>query len=90
MFADWSSLKSLIPPVRVVADLLVRNGTIFTSDTSLPFSDSMAIRNGRILKVGSFSTLKVLHFTLLFDSSVFNVIRAVLVLMIFTCMNLEV
>ncbi|KFK34823.1 hypothetical protein AALP_AA5G197600 [Arabis alpina] len=55
----WSSLKSLIPPVRVVADLVVRNGTIFTSDdTSFPFSDSMAIRNGRILKVGNFSTLK--------------------------------
>ncbi|CAH2064021.1 unnamed protein product [Thlaspi arvense] len=54
----WSTLKSLIPPVRIVADLLVRNGTIFTSDSTLPFADSMAIRNGRILKVGSFSTLK--------------------------------
>ncbi|CAA7060402.1 unnamed protein product [Microthlaspi erraticum] len=54
----WSTLTSLIPPVRVVADLLVRNGTIFTSDTTLPFADSMAIRNGRILKVGNFSTLK--------------------------------
>lgn len=54
----WSTLTSLIPPVRVVADLLVTNGTIFTSDKSLPFADSMAIRNGRILKVGSFTTLK--------------------------------
>ncbi|XP_010427387.1 PREDICTED: uncharacterized protein LOC104712233 [Camelina sativa] len=50
------SLKSLLTPP--VADLLVRNGTIFTSDSSLPFADSMAICNGRILKVGSFSTLK--------------------------------
>ncbi|CAL9246222.1 unnamed protein product [Arabidopsis halleri] len=54
----WSTLKSLTPPVGIVADLLVRNGTIFTSDSSLPFADSMAIRNGRILKVGSFATLK--------------------------------
>lgn len=61
---DWSTLKSLKPPVGIVADLLVRNGTIFTSDTSLPFADSMAIRNGRILKVGSFATLKVLNFFL--------------------------
>ncbi|KAF2604505.1 hypothetical protein F2Q70_00026729 [Brassica cretica] len=58
LFADWSTLTSLKPPVRVVADLLVTNGTIFTSDKSLPFADSMAIRNGRILKVGSFTTLK--------------------------------
>ncbi|VYS60527.1 unnamed protein product [Arabidopsis thaliana] len=54
----WSTLKSLIPPAGIVADLLVTNGTIFTSDSSLPFADSMAIRNGRILKVGSFATLK--------------------------------
>ncbi|ESQ44865.1 hypothetical protein EUTSA_v10010237mg [Eutrema salsugineum] len=54
----WSTLTSLIPPVNIVADLLVRNGTIFTSDSALTFADSMAIRNGRILKVGSFSTLK--------------------------------
>ncbi|KAJ0245808.1 Protein LONG AFTER FAR-RED 3 [Hirschfeldia incana] len=54
----WSTLTSLIPPVRVVADLLVTNGTIFTSDASSPFADSMAIRNGRVLKVGSFTTLK--------------------------------
>jgi hypothetical protein len=58
----WSTLKSLTPPAGIVADLLVTNGTIFTSDSSLPFADSMAIRNGRILKVGSFATLKVLHF----------------------------
>jgi urease alpha subunit len=54
----WSTLKSLTPPAGIVADLLVTNGTIFTSDSSLPFADSMAIRNGRILKVGSFATLK--------------------------------
>ncbi|XP_010557861.1 PREDICTED: uncharacterized protein LOC104826726 [Tarenaya hassleriana] len=54
----WSTLKSLIPPARMVADLVVRNGTIFTSDDALLFTDSMAIRNGRILRVGSFSSIQ--------------------------------
>ncbi|CAH8337914.1 unnamed protein product [Eruca vesicaria subsp. sativa] len=55
----WSTLtSSLVPPVKNVADLLVSNATIFTSDASLPFDDSMAISNGRILKVGTFTTLK--------------------------------
>lgn len=43
----------------VVADLLVSNGTIYTSDASLPFADSMAIRNGRILRIGNYSFVKV-------------------------------
>ncbi|CAK9171043.1 unnamed protein product [Ilex paraguariensis] len=42
----------------VVADLLVTNGTIYTSDDSLPFADSMAILNGRVLRVGNYSSLK--------------------------------
>ncbi|KAJ9565611.1 hypothetical protein OSB04_001577, partial [Centaurea solstitialis] len=37
------------------ADLLVRNGTIYTSDSSLPFADSMAIRDGRIIRIGNYS-----------------------------------
>ncbi|KAF3676715.1 Type I inositol-1,4,5-trisphosphate 5-phosphatase CVP2 [Capsicum annuum] len=40
--------------------LLVTNGTIYTSDDTLPFADSMAIRNGRILRVGSYSFTKAL------------------------------
>ncbi|KAG5589710.1 hypothetical protein H5410_040224 [Solanum commersonii] len=43
-----------------VADLLVTNGTIYTSDEALPFADSMAIRNGRILRVGNYSSIKEL------------------------------
>ncbi|CAK9171044.1 unnamed protein product [Ilex paraguariensis] len=50
----------------VVADLLVTNGTIYTSDDSLPFADSMAILNGRVLRVGNYSSLKVIIFNLLF------------------------
>ncbi|XP_062175341.1 protein LONG AFTER FAR-RED 3 isoform X1 [Alnus glutinosa] len=38
-----------------VADLVVRNAVIFTSDDSLPFANSMAVRNGRILRVGNHS-----------------------------------
>ncbi|XP_052191061.1 protein LONG AFTER FAR-RED 3 isoform X2 [Diospyros lotus] len=49
----WSSLST-----RVVADLVVMNGTIYTSDTSLPFADSMAVRHGRLLRLGSYSSLQ--------------------------------
>ena len=33
---------------------------IYTSDKSLPFADSMAIRNGRILRLGNSSFVQVL------------------------------
>uniref|UniRef100_A0A5B7BBP1 Amidohydrolase 3 domain-containing protein n=1 Tax=Davidia involucrata TaxID=16924 RepID=A0A5B7BBP1_DAVIN len=42
----------------VVADLLVTNGIIYTSDASLPFADSMAVRNGRILRIGNYSSVQ--------------------------------
>lgn len=45
---------------RQVADLLVTNGTIYTSDSSLPFADSMAVRNARILRIGNYSSLQAL------------------------------
>ncbi|CAL1394150.1 unnamed protein product [Linum trigynum] len=40
------------------AELVLKNGVIFTSDSSLPFADSMAVRNGRILGVGNYSSLQ--------------------------------
>ncbi|PWA86647.1 amidohydrolase family [Artemisia annua] len=40
------------------ADLLVTNGTIYTSNSSLAFADSMAIRDGRILRIGNYSFVK--------------------------------
>ncbi|KAM3685846.1 hypothetical protein ACJW31_11G149700 [Castanea mollissima] len=43
----------------VIADLVVRNGVIYTSDESLPFADSMAIHNGRILRLGNFSFVQM-------------------------------
>ncbi|KAK4421879.1 protein LONG AFTER FAR-RED 3 [Sesamum alatum] len=41
-----------------VADLVVINGTIYTSDAAFPFADSMAIRGGRILRVGNSSSVQ--------------------------------
>ncbi|KAK8612113.1 hypothetical protein V6N13_092232 [Hibiscus sabdariffa] len=49
---------SLIPSTKLGADLIVRNGVIFTSDPSFPFADSMAIRDGRILRLGNYSALQ--------------------------------
>ncbi|XP_073139159.1 protein LONG AFTER FAR-RED 3 isoform X2 [Henckelia pumila] len=46
--------------LREVADLLITNGTIYTSDVLLPFADSMAIVNGRILRTGNYSSVKAL------------------------------
>uniref|UniRef100_A0A1D1ZJQ9 Putative amidohydrolase ytcJ n=1 Tax=Anthurium amnicola TaxID=1678845 RepID=A0A1D1ZJQ9_9ARAE len=49
----WWSLRSSL-----VADLLVWNGTIFTSDPSLPFAEAMAVARGKILRVGNYSSLQ--------------------------------
>ncbi|XP_022764744.1 uncharacterized protein LOC111309970 isoform X3 [Durio zibethinus] len=49
---------SLIPSTKLAADLIVKNGVIFTSDPSFTFADSMAIRDGRILRLGNYSSLQ--------------------------------
>ncbi|XWS08291.1 hypothetical protein CRYUN_Cryun41cG0067000 [Craigia yunnanensis] len=49
---------SLIPSTKLAADLIVKNGVIFTSDPSFPFADSMAVRDGRILRLGNYSSLQ--------------------------------
>lgn len=36
----------------------MKNAVIFTSDASMPVADSMAIQNGRILRVGNYSSLQ--------------------------------
>lgn len=59
-FAGWFSWR---PPT---ADLVLRNAVIYTSNDSLPFADSMAVRNGRILRLGNYSYVKVGHFLSLF------------------------
>ncbi|CAN1813684.1 Protein LONG AFTER FAR-RED 3 [Linum perenne] len=40
------------------AELVLKNGVIFTSDASVPFADSMVVSNGRILRVGNYSSLQ--------------------------------
>ncbi|KAL2461133.1 Amidohydrolase family [Abeliophyllum distichum] len=42
----------------VLADLLVTNGTIYTSNVTLPFANAMAIRNGRIFRIGNYSSMQ--------------------------------
>lgn len=40
------------------ADLVVTNGVIYTSNSSLPLAEAMAIRDGRILLLGNSSSVK--------------------------------
>ncbi|XP_058079669.1 protein LONG AFTER FAR-RED 3 [Magnolia sinica] len=46
------------PPA--VADLVVTNAVIYTSDSSHPFAQAMAVRSGRILHVGNQSSVREL------------------------------
>ncbi|KAK7343113.1 hypothetical protein VNO80_26076 [Phaseolus coccineus] len=54
----WAWKSHLSHPV---ADLVLRNGVIYTSDDSLPFAESMAVANGRVLRVGNHSFVKELE-----------------------------
>ncbi|KAF7836219.1 protein LONG AFTER FAR-RED 3 [Senna tora] len=54
-FISWK--PSLSSPV---ADLILRNGLIYTSDDSLLFADSMAVGDGRVLRVGNYSFVQEL------------------------------
>ncbi|CAK7338263.1 unnamed protein product [Dovyalis caffra] len=50
-----------IPPLstkKLVVDLIVKNGVIFTGNSSLHLADSMAIQNDRILRIGNYSSLQ--------------------------------
>ncbi|KAJ8755909.1 hypothetical protein K2173_024454 [Erythroxylum novogranatense] len=54
----WLKRSSTLKSMKLEADLLVKNGFLFTSDASLPFADSMAVRGGRILRLGNYSSLQ--------------------------------
>ncbi|XP_057453634.1 protein LONG AFTER FAR-RED 3 isoform X1 [Lotus japonicus] len=54
-FLAWKS-----PLSQPVASLVLRNGVIFTSDDTLPFAESMAVANGRVLRVGNHSFVQEL------------------------------
>lgn len=62
-FSDFWAWKSQLS--QPVADLVLRNGVIYTSDDSLPFADSMAVANGRVLCVGNRSFVQVILVVLL-------------------------
>ncbi|XP_020592911.1 uncharacterized protein LOC110033320 isoform X2 [Phalaenopsis equestris] len=40
------------------ADLVVRNATIYTSNSSIPFAEALAVRNGRIIRIGSDASVR--------------------------------
>ncbi|KAI3844212.1 hypothetical protein MKX03_032283 [Papaver bracteatum] len=54
----WWSLKSRLSSSLEVADLVVTNAVIYTSDSSLPFAQAMAIRHGRIIRIGTHSSVQ--------------------------------
>ncbi|XP_061351379.1 protein LONG AFTER FAR-RED 3 isoform X2 [Gastrolobium bilobum] len=54
-FLAWKS-----PLSHPVADLVLRNGVIYTSDEHVPFAESMAVANGRVLRVGNHSFVQEL------------------------------
>lgn len=62
-FLPWKNLQKSSLPLE--ADLIIRNGVIFTSDESLPFAYSMAVANGRVLRVGNNSFVQVHFFFLI-------------------------
>ncbi|XP_058768498.1 protein LONG AFTER FAR-RED 3-like isoform X1 [Vicia villosa] len=50
-FLPWKNLQP--SSIQLKADLIIINGVIFTSDESLPFAPSMAVANGRVLRIGN-------------------------------------
>ena len=59
-FAEMANLRQSTD----TADLLVANAFIYTSDPSLPYADSMAVKDGRIVRVGNYSFVQVSPFSL--------------------------
>ncbi|KAG9459636.1 hypothetical protein H6P81_004144 [Aristolochia fimbriata] len=54
LFPAFDTTRSRTP----VADLVVKNAVIYTSDSAHPFAEAMAIRLGRILCVGNYSSVQ--------------------------------
>lgn len=43
-----------------VADMILANATIYTADPAMPFAEAMAVRAGRVLRVGGYYSVKEL------------------------------
>ncbi|KAK9128955.1 hypothetical protein Syun_017752 [Stephania yunnanensis] len=56
--AKWGVVLRLS---RDVADLVVTNAVIYTSDLATPFAEAMAVRDGRIVRVGDRSSVQDLY-----------------------------
>jgi predicted amidohydrolase YtcJ len=39
--------------------MVLANGTIYTADPARPFADAMSVRGGRVLRVGTYESVKV-------------------------------
>jgi hypothetical protein len=39
--------------------MVLANATIYTADPARPFADAMAVRDGRVLRVGTYESVKV-------------------------------
>lgn len=48
-----AALRASVPAAAQDADLILTGGRIWTGDTSRPYAEALAIRNGRLLAVGS-------------------------------------
>ncbi|XP_068659711.1 protein LONG AFTER FAR-RED 3 isoform X2 [Aristolochia californica] len=56
LFPAFDTTRNRTP----VADLIVKNADIYTSDSAHPFAEAMAIRLGRILRIGNYSSVQEL------------------------------
>uniref|UniRef100_A0A0D9VAB3 Amidohydrolase 3 domain-containing protein n=1 Tax=Leersia perrieri TaxID=77586 RepID=A0A0D9VAB3_9ORYZ len=65
----------LLPPAsrlsrnlgEAVADMILANATIYTADPAMPFAEAMAVRDGRVLRVGGYDSVKELKGTHTFE-----------------------
>ncbi|KAL5648074.1 hypothetical protein ACJX0J_042429, partial [Zea mays] len=48
------------PPRDRFADMVLANDTIYTADLARPFADAMSVRGGRVLRVGTYESVKEL------------------------------
>ncbi|CAD6228131.1 unnamed protein product [Miscanthus lutarioriparius] len=48
------------PPRDRFADMILANATIYTADPAHPFADAMAVRGGRVLRIGTYESVKEL------------------------------
>ena len=39
--------------------MILANATIYTADPARPFADAMAVRGGRVLRIGTYESVKV-------------------------------